>query len=72
MATAAGLRMALERGFTEAWFAIARGRLKKEQVGTLVQLASEYADKVHRPHVDLTGVPWTQKPDAIRRWLLSK
>lgn len=68
MATAAELKTAIEKGLTEARF----GRLKKEQVGTLVQLASEYADKVHRPHVDLTGVPWTEKPDAIRRWLLSK
>lgn len=63
------LRGDLEMGLRQAAKAIDRGRLEKARVGALVQLASEYAHAARVPHVDLTGVPWNLKPDAIGAWL---
>lgn len=66
----AGLRISLERGISAACRARAVRRLEKPWVGELVQMASEYADAKGLRMVDLAGLPWFDKPAAIRRWLL--
>lgn len=53
----------------ERLLALASARsLSKPDVGALVQAASEYADSVHVPLVNLAGVPWIRKPETIGQW----